>query len=382
MGRILLLVFLALFLVLATLRKWKLFFAVTVAALAAALVLLFTTVRPPEMDTETPLERVRLGYGPDKRPLVTATVFEEALKSVHGLIVSGTRLPADPEPGSIPPLDACWADGYRLLDRLESAGNPPLRTAMDFGAHLVVATWPEVARALERRDLVQSDGPNLAGGVLTNPAGLLDLMDAETPWTALGIRDMPGTVRLVAPAPGGGATGRLAAQWLHDVSMGKAGAGAELEAASLAGLRARYERMGPLEPSAMALFSQFVKQGAWDYPLVVVDEQVVAAFEQAFPAYRETLTTGIRILRLPEPRLVVHPAISFTPAGNRFLEALAHPETAGLIWERHGLRPLNGKNVPIPERVRRFGLDRLPPAEPARPDTELLSGLAELFPNP
>jgi hypothetical protein len=271
-------------------------------------------------------------------------------------------------------------DGYRLPDRLESAGNPPLRTAMGFGAHLVVAAWPEVSRALERRNLVQLDGPDAAGGALTDPAGLLDLMAAETPWTALGIRGMPGTVRLIAPGPGGGATGRLAAQWLSDTSMGMADSGAD--AAPLAGLPALYEKMGTLEPSAMALFSQFVKQGAWDYPLVVVDEQVVAAFEQAFPAYRETLTTGIRILRLPEPRLVVHPAISFTPAGNRFLEALAHPETAGLIWERHGLRPLNGKNVPIPERVRRFGLDRLPPAEPARPDTELLSGLAELFPNP
>lgn len=380
MGRILLLVFLALFLVLATLRKWKLFFAVTVAALAVALALLFTTVRPPETGTETTLERVRLGYSPDKRPLVAATAFGETLKSAHGLILSGTRLPTDPDPASLPPLDACWVDGYRLLDQLEAAGKPPLRTAMDFGAHLVVATWPEVSRALERRDLVQMDGPDSAGGALTDPAGLLDLMAAETPWTALGIRDMPGNVRLIAPGPGGGATGRLAAQWLSEISMRSSDSGAET--APLAGLPALFEKMGTLEPSAMALFSQFVKQGAWDYPLALVDEQVVAAFEQAFPAYRETLATGIRILRLPEPRIVVHPALGFDPAGSRLLDALAEPETAGFIWERHGLRPLNGENIPMPERVRRFGLDRLPPAEPARPDPELLSGLAELFPNP
>lgn len=382
MGRILLLVFLALFLVLATLRKWKLFFAVTAAAVAIALVLLFTTVRPPETDTEATLERVRLGYSPDKRPLVTATVFGEALKSVHGLILGDTRLPADPAPEALPPLDACWVDGYRLSDRLESEDKKPLRIALDFGAHLVVATWPRVAEALERRGLVLSDGPDAAGGKLTDPAGLIALMAAEAPWTALGIRDMPGNVRLIAPSPRGGATGRLAAHWLAEIPSPNRDSETETSVAPLFRLRSLYGKMGTLEPSAMALFSQFVKQGAWDYPLVLVDEQVVAAFDQAFPAYRETLATEIRILRLPEPRLTAHPAIAFTPVGNRLLDALVFPETAGLIWERHGLRPLHGKNIPMPERVRRFGLDRLPPTEPTRPDPGLTARLAELFPTP
>lgn len=377
MGRILLLVFLALFLILATLRKWKLFFAVTAAAAAVALVLLFAAVRPPERETEAALARVRLGYSPDKRPLVAATVFGEALKSVHGLILSDTRLPADPAPEALPPLDACWVDGYRLPDRLESEEKKPLRIALDFGAHLVVAAWPEVAASLERRGLIQSDGPDATGGVLTDPAGLIALMAAETPWTALGVRDMPGNVRLIAPSPRGDATGRLAAQWLAEIASRD---GDSERKRDLSRLPSLYGKMGPLEPSAMALFGQFVKQGAWDYPLVLVDEQAVVAFDQAFPAYRETLATQIRILRLAKPRLAAHPTIGFTPAGNRLLDALAHPEIAGLIWERHGLRPLNGKNIPTPERVRRFGLDHLPPTEPTRPDPGLTARLAELFP--
>ncbi|MFP4030325.1 MAG: hypothetical protein ACLFRG_21075 [Desulfococcaceae bacterium] len=381
MGRILLLVFLALFLVLATLRKWKLFFAVTAAALAVALVLLFTAVRSPETEAENPLARVRLAYSPDKRPLVTATAFGEALKSVHGLILSDIRLPADPDPEALPDADALWANGFRLLDRLETAGRSPMGTRTDFGAHLVVATWPDVADALARRGLVQSDGPDGPGGVLTDPAGLVSLARSVTPWASLGIRNMPGAVRLHAPSPRGDAAGRVAALWLAEILSGSENLTADQLDSAMPELQTLYRGMGSVAASSMDLFGQFVKQGSWDYPLAIVDEQAIVAFDRAFPAYRKTLASGIRILRLAEPRLAEHPTAAFTEVGHRFLEAAVFPETAALIWEGHGLRPLT-VDIPPPEPARRFGLDQLPMAPPARPDGELTAILTAAFPAP
>jgi hypothetical protein len=372
MGRILLLVFLALFLILASLRQWKLFFGLTAAALAAALGLLFTTVRQPESGPGDELERLRLGYSPDKRPLVTATVFGEALKSVHGLIVSDVRLPAHPAAAEVPEVDALWMDGHRPLERLEAAGRTPRKTAAAFGAHLVAVAWPGVADALARNGLARLDDEN--GGVLTDPAGLLDRMLADESWASLGLRDQPGPARLLAPAPRATGAGRTAALFLAEALAGESPLSPDAVETVRPRLMDLYRRMGDPAPSAMALFSQFVKQGAWAYPLVLVDAHVLTAFDQAFPAYRETLRNGIRVLRLPDPWMVAHPAASFSAAGDRFLAALAHPDTAALIWERHGLRPLT-ISVPAPEAATRFALDELPAAAPPRIDPALLDRL-------
>ena len=377
MGRILLLVFLALFLILASLRQWKLFFGLSAAALTVALGLLFTTVRHPESGTGDTLERVQLGYSPDKRPLATATVFGEALKSVHGLIVSDVRMPANPPAAEVPEVDALWVDGYRLLDRLETAGRTPRKTTAAFGTHLVVVAWPEVADALARQDLAQLGEGN--GGAVTDPAGLLDRMMADESWASLGLRDQPGPVRLLAPAPHETAAGRTAALFLAETLAGETPLSPDTVATVRPRLRALYERMGDTEPSAMALFSQFIKQGSWAYPLVLVDAHVLTAFDQAFPAYRETLQGGIRVLRLSEPRMVVHPAASFSPAGDRFLQALVHPDTAAMIWERHGLRPLTVAVSP-PSTVSRFGLEGLPADPPSPIDTSMVDRLTRQDP--
>jgi hypothetical protein len=378
MGRILLLVFLALFLILASLRRWKLFFGLTAAALAAALALLFITVRPPETATPGPgLARVRLAYSPDKRALVTATAFGEALKADHGLIVGGIRLAADPSPEAFPECDALWIDGYRGLDRLAASGRVPRKTLEIFGAQLVVATWPEIAAALERRGLVQMDG---AGGTLLDPAALLALAAEDASWTALGLRDRSGPVRLLAPAPDGDATGRKAALWIAGVLAGEIPPSAETVETHLPALRELYGRMAPLESSAMDLFDRFVKQGAWTFPMVLVDEQVVVAFDRAFPAYRETIRDRVRLLRLPGSPAVVHPVAGFSPIGDRFLAALDSPEMRGLIWERHGLRPLAGPPSPPPDLVAHFALGAW--AAPERPDPRVLERLARIARTP
>lgn len=379
MGRILLLVFLALFLILASLRRWKLFFGLVAAALAAALALLFVTVRPPEPERGGGLERVRLAYSPDKRALVTATAFGEALKSVHGLILDDIRLPAAPSSAALPECDALWIDGYRRLDRWTGTDRPPRKISAPFGTHLVVVAWAEPAAALARRGLVRIDG---AGGEVVDPAGLLKLATADERWAALGLRDRPGAVRLLAPAPDGDGTGQRAVLWIAETLAGEGAMTPETLDGFLPAIREVYRRMDPLESSAMELFGRCVKEGAWAFPLVLVDEGSIVAFDRAFPAYRDTIREKIRVLRLPGAPMTVHPAAGFTPAGDRFLAALEFPETRALIWERHGLRPLGGASPTPPELAVHFGLGALPATAPEPPDPDVWDRLVRISSKP
>jgi hypothetical protein len=103
-------------------------------------------------------------------------------------------------------------------------------------------------------------------------------------------------------------------------------------------LRELYERMGPLSDSEEALFSKFLKEGEWAFPLALATESRFISFYRSFPAYREKMESRIRVLYPATTLNFPHPFVAFTPKGEKLLQALESPEVQQFLCSQYGYR--------------------------------------------
>ncbi|MFW5639588.1 MAG: hypothetical protein ACOC23_07770 [Thermodesulfobacteriota bacterium] len=358
MGRILLLVFLALFLILASTRKWKLFFGLCLASGVLAVILLFGTVRNTEQKNSPgpKLETVHILFSEDKKGLIQDSAFRDLLKTRFGWVVIGEKYGPEGIPaGALEGVDGVWAIGPFLETIIENFSSENSGSKANvFSSPLVIYSWSDILYTLIGEGIakIRNDVP-----YLTDFPRLLQLMREGRTWNTLGLRNMEGTVVLRTADPAESPVGRLCAYLIAE-ALPDTPSGASNSSLPTAGLKQLYEIMGPLPDSEEALFSKFLKQGPWAYPFAMATESQIIAFYQAFPAYREKMESRIRVL-YPEPTLdIPHPFVAFTPKGKRLLDALNSEEVQQFAAKIYGYRPVSD-SLPSPAFLKMPRLENL-----------------------
>lgn len=353
----LLLVFLAGFLVLATTKHWKMVIGLAILGVACAIFFVKGLVGVPEHSENSPvrIETVHILYDDiSKKPLLGNTAFLDMLKK-KGIALNTTRLnPKDISAASREWADGIWFSGPVSADRFRAA-HPDMKNPGGpvFHSMLVFYTWPEILELLEKQGIAtKQDG----GYRVSAPRRLLDIMIEGRPWAMMGLRELEGTAGFRAASPSGSESGLLAeylaAVWLRD---GKTVIAPDLPAL-LPDLKKIYAVMGTPEATAEDLFSRYIKQGEWAFPVILADENLCVALYQSLPAYREKIRDKVRVL-VPEPTIRIdHPFIPLTEGGERLLKALLSPEIQTFIHENYGFRPET--SLPeIPQVIHDLGRD-------------------------
>ncbi len=360
MGRILLLVFLALFLILASTRKWKLFFGLCIASGALAVILLFGTVRNTEQENAPgrKLETVHILFSKDKKGLIQDTAFRDLLKTRFGLVVIGAKYDPEEIPAAaLKGMDGVWTIGpfsESIPEKFPSKDSGSKGNV--FSSPIVIYSWSDILHTLVGEGIAKISNDI---HYLTDFPRLIQLMRDRRTWSTLGLRNMEGTVVLRTADPADSPVGRLSAYLIAE-SLPDPPSGGVNNSLPTAGLKELYEIMGPLPDSEEALFSKFLKQGPWTYPFAMATESQIIAFHQAFPAYRKKMESRIRVL-YPEPTLdIPHPFVAFTPKGKRLLEALNSEKVQQFAAKKYGYRPVSDSDsLPSPAFLKAPRLENL-----------------------
>jgi len=379
MGRILLLVFLALFLILASTRKWKLFFGLCIASGVLAVILLFGTVRNSDEGNGPgrELETVHILFSEDKKGLIQDSAFRDLLKTRFGLVVIGEKYGLEEIPAAaLEGVDGVWAIGPFSESIPENFSSEDSGSKADvLSSPLVIYSWSDILHTLVGAGIAKISNDI---HYLTDFPRLLQLMREGRTWNTLGLRNMEGTVVLRTADPVDSPVGQLSAYLIAE-ALSETPSGGSNRALPPAGLKRLYEIMGPLPDSEEALFSKFLKQGPWAYPFAMATESQIIAFYQAFPAYREKMESQIRVL-YPEPTLnIPHPFIAFTPKGKRLLDALNSEEIQQFAAEKYGYRP-QPEFVSSPAFLKMPRLENLLPSPSKSRLRKIKDGLNSLHP--
>ena len=379
MGRILLLVFLALFLILASTRKWKLFFGLCIGSGVLAVILLFGTVRDSKQENgpDRELETVHILFSEDKKGLIQDTDFRDLLKTRFDIVLIGEKYGPEGIPaGALERMDGVWTIGpfsESILENFSSENSGS--KANVFSSPLVIYSWSDILHTLIGEGIakISDEVP-----YLIDFPRLLQLMRDGRTWNTLGLRNMEGTVVLRTADPADSPVGRLSAYLIAE-ALPDTPSDASNSSLPTAGLKQLYEIMGPLPDSEEALFSKFLKQGPWAYPFAMATESQIIAFYQAFPVYREKMESRIRVL-YPEPTLnIPHPFVALTPKAKRLLDALNSEEVQQLAAKKYGYRP-QSEIVPPPAFLKVPRLENLLPSPSESRLRKIKDGLKSLHP--
>ncbi len=363
MSRILLLVFLALFLIVVSFRNWKMLIAAVIAATAATLFFLYGTVHQlgeEQTGDDAPVS-VRILYENDKKDIFLDPEFRELLKRRHGIIVIGEKGDtADVSAEGLTELDGLWPDGYLAAQRLAKRF-----TETEFGEADTFYTipafysWPEITAVLKQEGVVKET--ETGGWVMTDLPRLLDLVAEQRTWSSLGLRQQEGAVSLHLPDPAVSGTGLVGLGLLGTAWNDGHSLSPDRMAALLPRLKDLYGKLAITELSGETLFSRYIKQGVWAFPLILAEEKRMIALYQRFPVYQEKIQEDVRVL-YPEPTIrIPHPFLWCTPNGERLAKALLSPEIQALLWARYGFRSTEEASPSLPGLRIPEQPDMLPP---------------------
>ncbi|PID73742.1 MAG: hypothetical protein CSB33_02230 [Desulfobacterales bacterium] len=350
MERVLLLVFLFIFLVLASMKRWKRAVIVSAVLFAAAAAFIFFTVRPQEEAASGAPLPVLVRHGAIMGKVLDDPDFSALLRRTWRLTLVPKRLltATDAADDAVLEADAIWFSDRSGRDRF-AAAHPETGDHSEavFTSPMVLFTWPGIAAVLARQHILRPPEKSAAGGpedaasgnppekwrpeewTLIDAAGLLDLMSARRTWASLGLRHQEGNVTLFLPG---------------------ANTPGHLRALEVLGQKKIPEGSLSVTGDADRLFSDFIWRGQWAFPLIITDERPAVQARSLEPGLREKLDTTILIRpdRTVDRQFI---CCSLSEAGDRFVAALKEPETVRLLFQTHGLKyvPDTGGNAAAKE---------------------------------
>lgn len=169
-------------------------------------------------------------------------------------------------------------------------------------------------------------------------AKLVALIESKTPWSAVGLPKLNGSVKIISTDPAESNSGNAFAGLLaNTLGGGEVVQGSEIDPI-LPRIKAIFGRMGRLETSSGTLFESYLGQGMGAFPLIIGYESQIVELTFDRPADFEAIKREMRILYPRPTTWSSHPMICLTSAGTRLAEALKDPEIQTIAWERHGFR--------------------------------------------
>ena len=372
MGRFAILIFMALALILASMKNWKYFLGLLLIFSAGLLGLFYYNMRMiesqlAEQSADRAIEIVRVAVDDAKKALFIDAGFQLHFREAHGLVVNPRKLDtAEMATVDSDGLDGLWpSDAAPAREFIESQGRAGLTAETICGSPLVLLTWADEADALARAGAVE-ERDNV--WKVTDPAALFTWAAEARPWSDLGLRGRDAPLTVVTPSPDKSPVGLALVKLLVNVFIDPSSTPDEAPAAALAAL----DSMENVEETAAGLFNQYIRQGAGAYPLIAAAEHQVVAFHADHPDYRDRLETEVRVIHFDPPVMIEHPFVALTDPGAAFRTALKDPGVQQALWERHGFRPAVAEIAPPPV-LEPLGLPET--LQPPRPDPS--AGLLE-----
>ena len=204
-----------------------------------------------------------------------------------------------------------------------------------FYSPIVLFSWAAVTDALIDAGLVERvDGTHY----VTDFPRLIELIDAGTPWSEIGLPQLPGQVAITAPDPTTTNAGNSFAGLLADTYNGGRLIDGETIDEVIERLRAHFARVAPLRPTSGTIFERYIADGMPSYPIIAGYESSIIEFKLDDEEALRRIQEDVRIL-YPRPTVwSSHQMIALTPNGEKLLAALHDGEIQRLAWSRHGFR--------------------------------------------
>ncbi len=274
--------------------------------------------------------------GGEKLGFLTDPQVIDILQKKYGLTVDADKEGSiDMVKGSVAGRDFLWPSSQVALELYKERGGKMLKSQTIFSSPIVLYSWTPVTQALVRAHVVQK----IAGvDYVTDFPKLIAMINAGTPWKAIGLPDLYGHMSVRSTDPNKSNSGMMFAGLLANTAAGDVATDASL-ARSMPTVKAFFDRLGYMEGSSGDIFDQFITQGEGENPLMVGYENQLPEYTLAHSDYRAMIQQQITIL-YPRPTVWSdHPIIALTPNGLKLLSALqTDSDLRRLAWTRHGFR--------------------------------------------
>jgi hypothetical protein len=234
--------------------------------------------------------------------------------------------------------DYCWPSSQNSGEVIKgNLGSSMLASEIIFNSPLVLYTWTPIADALITQGIVEKSGETY---YIADLARFISMIDDGTQWSAIGLPQMYGPVRILTSDPTKSNTGNSFAGLLANTLNG----GVVVDQASVGGVQPDlvtfFSKLGLLPDTTTLLFEQFLSLGMGACPLIAAYESNLIEYGLVHqsPDAQNYIRTNVRTL-YPKPTVwTSQPLIALTEGGQRFMTALRDPEIQRIGWEHHGFR--------------------------------------------
>ncbi len=231
-----------------------------------------------------------------------------------------------------------WPSSSIMVDLARQNGVAIRKDQVVLNSPMVIYSWAPVAEGLTKAGLVTqaADGTNHL-----DLKALLDAVSSGQQWSALGVPQLFGRVRVVSTDPNRSNSGFMFAGLALSLLAGDV---ATMDDLARYGdqLESVFRSMGLKSSSSGKLFDQYLAGGVGAEPMVVGYENQLVEWILADPARwaRVSGNAGSKpVVLYPRPTAYsAHPLITIDAAADRLLEALMSEPLQQLAWTKHGFR--------------------------------------------
>lgn len=272
--------------------------------------------------------------GGEKVAFLEDPQIQEILRDEYGLEVDFRREGSIDMVRNVNPEDEFLWPSSQVALAIYEGENGSVEDVNIFNSPIVLYSWGRVTDALVAEDLASQED----GIYRVDLMGLAETIEAERPWSDLGLDGLFGTVVVQTTDPNRSNSGNQFTGLLANTLNGGAVVNADSVGAIGPRVASIYDRLGVLEDSSGDLFNSFLQTGEGSRPIIVGYENQLMEFGLANERYRQALQDQVRIL-YPEPTVwSEHPLIPRNEDGERLRDALQDEDIRRLAWERHGFR--------------------------------------------
>jgi hypothetical protein len=231
-----------------------------------------------------------------------------------------------------------WPSSSIMVDLARQSGVKIRKDQVILNSPMVIYSWAPVAEGLSKAGLVTKAGDG------TNQLDLKALLDAVIrgdQWSAVGVPQLFGRIRLVSTDPNRSNSGFMFAGLVLSLMAGDV---ATMDDLAKYGdqVEAIFRSMGLKSSSSGKLFDQYLAGGIGAEPMVVGYENQLVEWILADPARWSRIAgnnASKPVILYPRPTTYsAHPLITIDPAADRLLDVLMSDNLQQLAWTKHGFR--------------------------------------------
>jgi hypothetical protein len=271
--------------------------------------------------------------------------------------------------------DFLWPSSSVMVEIARRGGVHVLRDQVILNTPIVLFSWDRIADQLVRSGYARAEGGPRYTIDLTR---LLKAVIAGQDWSALGVADLYGHVRILSTDPNRSNSGFMFAGLAASLLAGDVVTIGVLDKIT-DGVVTIFQRMGFKPSSSGKMFDDYIAGGAAAQPLVVGYENQLVEWVAADPDRWKRVSADAPskpVVLYPQPTVFsAHPLLALTPPAEQLIPALLSPELLDLAWQDHGFRgPLGTVGKSRNPLVQTYLLDEVSSILPM-PDAETMLAL-------